>query len=647
MMKTIGTFSLLLICCISLFADLNNGLVAHYPFNGNAHDESVSGNNLTNFGAQLCSDRFGNINSAYEFSGNEYMRLLSRVVPNTGDFTVNVWAKANTVQSGYREVLSHSSNSSNLYFGKTPLNEIRIGDDWQDTGINFPLDNLWHFYTIIKNSSNTFLFVDSELVATREDSIQNPQGTNLEFRIGRQYGSNNEYFLGKIDDIRIYNRSLSEPEIHELYHEGGYPTLETGLVAFYPFNGNANDESGNGNDGVVYEAILTNDRLNNSLSAYNFDISDATGWGNANDRIVVPYNSSLAVENITLAAWVNPNYKQPPYDDRLSICSRWTDGITNEVFRFQIEYDSNEIQFRLLNDSNGQHYIASGGNVPFNQWSFVVATYDGSSVKLYVNSNLVNTEYFGFPMSQGQSKLTIGETEMSNGHWNYWSGDLDELHYYNRALSESEIIELYGFRSNFTSFESSYIGEEIQLTDTSFGNIDNWSWDFQNDGVYDSFEQNPTFTYTEVGTYDVKLKISNATMVDSLIKQDYITVTYCPPVAPDNVEVDIVYPDANISWTAVDTTECGSVITPDGYIVLYSEDETEYLFLNYTTQLSYVHTYVAQFRPQMFYQVVAFKDFSREQLAYLEGLNFSIDQIRWGEVKKSLEIINKSLKLSE
>ena len=136
-------------------------------------------------------------------------------------------------------------------------------------------------------------------------------------------------------------------------------------------------------------------------------------------------------------------------------------------------------------------------------------------------------------------------------------------------------------------------------------------------------------------------------MVDSLIKQDYITVTYCPPVAPDNVEVDIVYPDANISWTAVDTTECGSVITPDGYIVLYSEDETEYLFLNYTTQLSYVHTYVAQFRPQMFYQVVAFKDFSREQLAYLEGLNFSIDQIRWGEVKKSLEIINKSLKLSE
>jgi hypothetical protein len=58
-------------------ADLNDGLVAHYPFNGNANDESGNGNHGMVNGATLTEDRFGNIDSAFHFDGRSYIVVPS------------------------------------------------------------------------------------------------------------------------------------------------------------------------------------------------------------------------------------------------------------------------------------------------------------------------------------------------------------------------------------------------------------------------------------------------------------------------------------------------------------------------------------------------------------------------------------------
>ena len=72
-----------------------------------------------------------------------------------------------------------------------------------------------------------------------------------------------------------------------------------GLVGWWPFNGNANDESGNGYNGTVYGAILTTNRVNNSNSAYNYD--------GINDYIQtsLPYTVFLNKKTLTISAWVN------------------------------------------------------------------------------------------------------------------------------------------------------------------------------------------------------------------------------------------------------------------------------------------------------------------------------------------------------
>lgn len=77
------------------------------------------------------------------------------------------------------------------------------------------------------------------------------------------------------------------------------PQIPTdGLVAYYPFNGNANDESGNGNNGTVNGATLTTDRHGNPNSSYNF-----RGF-NYGDKITIPNNSSLSFSNeISISLW--------------------------------------------------------------------------------------------------------------------------------------------------------------------------------------------------------------------------------------------------------------------------------------------------------------------------------------------------------
>ena len=129
---------------------------------------------------------------------------------------------------------------------------------------------------------------------------------------------------------------------------------------------------------------------------------------------------------------------------------------------------------------------------------------------------------------------------------------------------------------------------------------------------------------------------------DTETKIDYITVySNDPPAPPTDVEVEIIYPDAIISWSAVDTTIIGDPCITDGYIVLYNEtayeDEQYYYFLDYTTELNYTHTFVAQHREQMFYKVATFVDLSREEIKYLLSLNNSHTKIKWEDVKQNLK----------
>ena len=82
--------------------------------------------------------------------------------------------------------------------------------------------------------------------------------------------------------------------------------LNSGLAAYYPYNGNANDESGNGNHGTVFGASLTTDRSGNADSAYSFD--------GVNDYIDIGKDASLKMtDGLSISAWINIATFSPIY----------------------------------------------------------------------------------------------------------------------------------------------------------------------------------------------------------------------------------------------------------------------------------------------------------------------------------------------
>jgi len=184
-------------------------------------------------------------NTCLDFDGtDDFVQSDNTVIPASGDFTVSVWAKLDGLPtSGVREILSQDAGSGgeDFYIGYEN-GIVRAGDDWVgNTGVSYPTDGEWHFFTVVKNSTNTFLYIDGELKATKGSTSLNPAGDI--FRVARQYGVYPEYFDGQIDEVRIWNTARTEQEITDnMNHQ--LTGSETGLVSYYNFNEGSGDIAG-------------------------------------------------------------------------------------------------------------------------------------------------------------------------------------------------------------------------------------------------------------------------------------------------------------------------------------------------------------------------------------------------------------------
>jgi len=142
-------------------------------------------------------------------------------------------------------------------------------------------------------------------------------------------------------------------------------------------------------------------------------------------------------------------------------------------------------------------------------------------------------------------------------------------------------------------------------------------------------------------SYNARVRIQISDSFGNLSQKNsaaYFSITYVPPAPPDSVNVNTANAiDAVITWQAVTHTipPYNSDITPDGYIVLYNEspyeqDEHFYYFLGRSFTTSYTHHDVAEFRNQMFYRVVAYKNYRDEDFSVVERLA-KVKPLLWKE----------------
>jgi WD40 repeat protein len=199
-----------------------------------------------------------------------------------------------------------------------------------------------------------------------------------------------------------------------------------GLVAYYPFNGNADDESGNGNHGVVIGATLAEDRFGNADSAYNFDGFD--------DYIEAPSLSALTFTEITVSVWVKPVSGD--------INNRRIVTLDNDIDPEYYHFDLEGTSWRGLAIYVGDDWVGdTSWSFEADKWAHIAVTYDGTTVKIFRNGELTETGTKVAPPRNGV--LFVGGVDIPDYGAQIWDGEIDEVRIYNRLLSDYEIKEIY------------------------------------------------------------------------------------------------------------------------------------------------------------------------------------------------------------
>jgi len=208
-----------------------NGLIAYYPFCGNAHDMSGNGHHLTVTNAALTSDRFGNQNNAFSFNGINSVLYNNNVLSFGSEYTISAWFIAYTVQDG---VIVYNGNSNNNGVGLVYDDGAAIPGTKGTMlagGICFCMAkpaslNQWHHLVLQKETSKFRLYIDDNVVDSTTSSIFSPVG---KLHLGMDYSDGTNPFDGKIDEVAIYNRALTRGEITQLYNNISSGCSETSV----------------------------------------------------------------------------------------------------------------------------------------------------------------------------------------------------------------------------------------------------------------------------------------------------------------------------------------------------------------------------------------------------------------------------------
>jgi len=451
---------------------LAKGLVGYWTFDGkdmtNGVAADVSGNFATGTPINIATSTFyvpGKIGQALKFDGvDDYvnMGVVSILEGTTSAMTISAWIKPGIVTVGILCIICNSnSNSANfpwgLEFNRT-AGRFSLSQAGNGSGTLSAINNtnlkagVWSHVVAVRTYVSTLswpttLYLNG--VADGSGTIARSGQSNQTVAIGRYGANNNYYFLGSVDDVRVYNRALSATEITQLYNMGaatkqavspsqGSGQLAKGLVGYWTFdgkdmtNGVAADVSGNfatgtpiniatstfyvpGKIGQALKFDGVNDRVNAGTSTNNLPTFSASVWAKANSNAVGQLVGTINQTGASSGGWV-------------------------------FEMNSGKADFIVDYTTTDLSVIGNAPAVPLGQWVHFVVTWNGSATvsNVHIYKNGVETAYSspvnGVGTRRADTSLNIGAFNNGSRPFN---GTIDDVRVYNRVLSATEILQLY------------------------------------------------------------------------------------------------------------------------------------------------------------------------------------------------------------
>jgi hypothetical protein len=353
--------------------------------------------------------------------------------------------------------------------------------------------------------------------------------------------------------------------------------LTDGLVAYYPFNGDASDVSANGNNGIVHGANLVADRFGTPNRAYSFS--------GAGDYIDCGNSSILNLSTFSISYWVK------------SAHAPGTGAVSNIISKgdnFTSTWDNTDNPNPGITFFDGTNWHSATPTSVFsaNKWYHIVATYNKDTLTVYVNGVSNNTVFASQDPLTNTDRLCIGADSTFSG---FFGGFIDDLRIYDRALAPSEITKLYNLpAAKLTTLSSPAAagnvtpspnftvnsGDPVIITAYPNAGYRFSKWLIGGTATVDN-------TSSQIATVDVNASstITASFVADSTHKLVSLFIPY--PVAPtDKIQVQnaviqclnqvgIQY-DATSSTSNIGTV-CTQIITPDIHNALWSDALDEML----------------------------------------------------------------------
>jgi hypothetical protein len=394
--------------------------------------------------------KFGKSAISLDSSLMQYISLPPFLIPS-GGMSFAFWVRSRNC-SYHGRIFDFTSNTQNIFYSSN--NYAGVGGSSCATPPQCNTD-VWCFIVWVLIPSNPpvyKIYVNGTIWSSYSTSTLYPTSTVISSNyIGKSHGGDHPYCSMLLGSFQLYNFVLSTAQVKNLYDIdiNDYPTsqptvqpsvhiestsLKQGLVAFYPFDkGSANDKSGSGYNGVKFGGVMTtNDRFGNSNSALSFG-------GKPSDFIQVPGDSFNFYNSLAFSLWVYPLTTQLQ-----SSCSLLDKGYASSTSSGEFILDhsltqNNQFRFSFITAFSSP-FQSPYVQLKANSWNHLVISKSGNPIKLYINGSLIiQTSVGSSPAKEnGNIPLLIG--------YNF-TGYLDDIFIYNRALTESEIMKLYSFDS--------------------------------------------------------------------------------------------------------------------------------------------------------------------------------------------------------
>ena len=391
-----------------------------------------------------------------------------------------------------------------------------------------------------------------------------------------------------------------------------------GLVGWWPFNGNANDESGNGNNGTVYGATLATDRFGVVDKSYDFDGVD--------DFIQILDASSLRLQQGTINCWVKySSMDKMQLFVKQNINNAWDSNFGIEINDYnQILGPGPRIQGMYVIGCGLQTAwttFTPGNDLSGTVWHQLTAVFDVGIMKIYIDGILMgslNTPISSMNACAG-SDLLLGRGWQNFPLW--YSGRIDDLAIWNRALNQQEVTELYNavncannttitpqtnsiptgssaiFTASTSDLNPSYVwqsdlGQDFQ-TLTNFGNysgVNAASLNIAN--VQLSSHNQPIRVISTSGNCIDTSNVAVINILDTCIVTVYDTLlttvtdtliinTTLSLPAPNNENTILIYPNPASDHITIDN---GNYSAMAGYSIKITNNAGQEVFLNAINQ---------------------------------------------------------------